>query len=228
LRFDLTGIPDNAIVTRATLNLYILDVPKKDNQSSRPFWLVRVPTLERAWGEGTSDSDFGGTGAGSGAPATQGDATWLHTSYDPSLHGSPPTLNPFVANGPGFWPALGALGAGAYIVTDPPAGITHGGDLGLFSLSSESSPSMVADINQWLSDPASDFGWILLGDESINDANHSSKRGFASSEYAILTRRPSLTVEFTLVPEPDAGWLGLLAVALTAAYAGLNRRRVRV
>jgi hypothetical protein len=140
------------------------------------------------WGEGSSSS----TG-GSGAPSATGDATWLHTFYSTS-----------------FWTnAGGDFNATASAVT--------GLDLAATSLPTWSSAQMTADVQGWLDAPASQFGWILIGNESTNQTSQS----FGSREQALAADRPLLTVEF--VPEPGTG------VLLTTGLAALSavRRRAR-
>ena len=59
---------------------------------------------------------------------------------------------------------------------------------------------MAADIQQWLDDPASNYGWILAGNES---ANQTTKR-FATRENSDEGHRPLLTVEYTGGEAPAA------------------------
>ncbi len=61
-----------------------------------------------------------------------------------------------------------------------------------------SNPAMVADVQNWVSNPANNFGWILVCESEDNER---TKRFFASSEYttnSIPTNRPTLDVQFTL------------------------------
>ncbi|NQT41616.1 MAG: hypothetical protein HQ581_29270 [Planctomycetes bacterium] len=105
IQFDLSGIPDGAVIVPGTaaLTLEVVDMPKKDTSGeARDFWLVR---LDHAWGEGASEANAGISGAGSGASALEDDATWFHTMYDPAIHDP---YNPNPAD-PGYWPQEGAL-----------------------------------------------------------------------------------------------------------------------
>jgi len=128
----------------------------------------RIHSLHRlltAWGEGAS-IDFGGQGA----PSEPGDATWIHT-YFPDQ----------------YW----AVPGGDYVPTacaSQSVGVLAG------PVVWATTPAMVADVQLWLDDPASNFGWILIGDESVV---HTAKK-FASREWPDLALRPKLTVEFTL------------------------------
>ena len=106
-------------------------------------------------------------GGGGGAPATQGDATWLHTFFDTDLWQNP---------GGDFSDTVSAslevAGIGSY---------TWG-----------PTPEMRQDVQEWLDQPESNFGWVLVGDE---DARGATKR-FDSRENSAEVR-PMLTIEFT-------------------------------
>jgi hypothetical protein len=199
IRFDLESlsIPSGAVVVPGTLTLTleVIDAPGKDTTGeTRDFWMV---PLDRAWGEGASVANAGG-GAGSGAPALENDATWLHTMYNPAIH-DPRSPNPA---DPGYWSLEGALG-GAPV--DPtafglPAGTVPAAPyLGPVAFASA---AMEADINAWLADPSSNFGWLVLGDERIGGSSVSSNRGFASREHA--AHPPLLAFEYNVVPEPSS------------------------
>lgn len=117
------------------------------------------------WGEGASNaaSDEGG-----GAPAQTGDATWLHRSYLTTFWATP---------GGDFSSTISA----STLVSNT---------LGSYSWSSA---QLLADIQNWLLNPSSNFGWILLGDEA---APGTVKR-FDSRNNSIPFNRPRLVVDFT-------------------------------
>lgn len=72
---------------------------------------------------------------------------------------------------------------------------------GLGSFTFASNPSIVADVQGWVSDPVNNAGWIVIcGREDLER----SVRKFASSEAANSTNRPSLEVQFTLPVPPLA------------------------
>jgi hypothetical protein len=115
------------------------------------------------WGEGASNSD-----GGLGAPSQRGDATWLHCFYPTSFWAAPggdfdPAVHASVA--------VGTLGA-VYQWTGP---------------------DVIADVQSWIDHPATNFGWMLRGDE-IN--NYSAKR-FGSHE-VVPPYQPHLIITFTL------------------------------
>src|SRR3989304_777651 len=86
------------------------------------------------WGEGTSNAD---QQEGAGAASTPGDATWIHTFYNTA-----------------FWST-----AGGDFSSAASAATTVGGT-GQYSWSSA---GMVADVQAWLDNPATNFGWIVMG-----------------------------------------------------------------
>lgn len=128
--------------------------------------LFRVTSL---WGEGSSQAP-GEEGQGQVPPDT-GDSTWRHTFYDDT-----------------FWTSPG----GDFLET-PRATISIG-DQGRYTWASTT--GMVADVQSWLDQPASNFGWIVIADES--DTKNSKR--FDSREIVGDTR-PSLVVNYH-VDEP--------------------------
>jgi FtsP/CotA-like multicopper oxidase with cupredoxin domain len=127
---------------------------------------VELHRLLTSWGEGTSNA---ADEEGTGAPAAAGDATWVHRFYDTT-----------------FWTSAGGDFAVAASAAAPVSGTGN---------YAWTSAQMVADVQSWLSNPAGNFGWIVLGDESDTQT---SKR-FDSRENASLGNRPALTITFTSV-----------------------------
>ena len=157
LRFDISSIPANATIESVSLTL---------NQSLHPAVATPTPMslhpVLESWGQGTSDAD----GAeGMGAPATTGDATWLHRFFDTTL-----------------WTTQGGtftVAASAVTIVDVPNGPYTWGP----------TDAMKADVQGWIDQPATNFGWILIGDE----ANLSTARRFDSREN-LLETGPALTI----------------------------------
>lgn len=146
---------------------------------SRTISNAQAVSLHRVtadWGEGTSDALLE---EGGGAAATVGDATWEHRFYDTAT---------WAAMGGDFDPTpratVAVVGLGPY---------TWGSTL-----------EMVADAQAWLNSPASNFGWVVIGNESITG---SAKR-FDSRENAAPANRPRLTIEFTPPPIVDCNGNG--------------------
>lgn len=125
---------------------------------------VSIHRLLADWGEGPSDA-FGEEG--DGASAEPGDATWLHRFFDDALWSQP---------------------GGDFVATASASRIVGG--LGAYVWGSTS--SMVADVQAWLDDPGTNFGWIVIGDESTTTT---SKR-FDSREHPTQANRPRLTIDY--------------------------------
>ena len=89
------------------------------------------------WGEGTSHAPMG---EGDGAPATPNDATWRHRFFD-SL----------------FWATQGG---------DFSATVSASQSVDVIGQYTWNSAQMVADVQSWSDNPASNFGWLVLGDET--------------------------------------------------------------
>ena len=124
---------------------------------------------------------------GSGAAAAAGDATWLHAFYP----GTP-------------WSVAGADFEAAASSACPV------GDVGPWTWEGA---DLVRDVEAWLADPATNFGWLLLcGDEAIPR----SVRRFDAREAADPALRPSLRLVLgEPVPAFPASW-----GRLKAAYRG--------
>jgi len=130
---------------------------------------VELHKLLADWGEGTSHAPMG---EGDGAPATPNDATWRHRFFD--------TV---------FWTTQGG---------DFSATVSASQSVGGIGQYTWSSAQMVADVQSWLDNPASNFGWLVLGGET---AIAMAKR-FDSRESA---SPPMLTIEFSgprMAPSP--------------------------
>jgi hypothetical protein len=122
--------------------------------------IVELHKLLADWGEGTSHAPGE---EGDGAPATTNDATWRHRFFD--------TI---------FW----AMQGGDFSAT-----VSASQSVGPIGPYTWSSAQMVADVQSWLDNPASNFGWLVLGDESTSAT---SKR-FDTRESA---SPPVLTIEY--------------------------------
>jgi spore coat protein A len=125
--------------------------------------------VTRPWGEGTNGC--GVRGGGQGEPANAGSATWNSAE-----------------TGVTSWSSVG----GDY---DPSA---SGSSLVNNTTPVWSStPAMVSDVQNWLDDSPSNYGWILIGDET----NPTTSRRFGSREG---TSGPTLVVDFTPVGPVEA------------------------
>lgn len=128
--------------------------------------LVELHRLLADWGEGTSDAS---ANEGGGTTATAGDATWKHRFFDSSVWESP---------GGDHQPEASA---NAEVVSP-----------GFYTW--ESTALMVADVQGWLDDSSTNFGWIVIGNES---KRQTTKR-FDSRENRDEENRPALVIEYTV------------------------------
>jgi hypothetical protein len=174
LAFDLSGLPAGAVITDVSLTLHC--------SAAAPAGAPTMVSLHRAtanWGEGTSFSDPGGLGA----PATPGDATWLHTFFDTQ-----------------FWATAGGDFAGAA------SGTQNVENPGVYTWTGG---GLLADVQAWLANPSTNFGWLMKDGEGVNG----SARRFDSRESQIAANRPLLTITYIPTPGVTtvAAAAGLLA-----------------
>jgi hypothetical protein len=156
-------------------------------------------SLHRAtsdWGESTSDAPGE---EGIGTPAANGDATWSHTFFPSQLWSTP---------GGDFSATPSAT---AIVAQNGP--YTWG-----------STPEMVADVQGWMDDPAANFGWVVVGDET----NVPTAKRFDSRENPDPGVQPVLSVTFeggTPVPAVSGAGIVLTALLVLAASAVVVYRR---
>lgn len=117
------------------------------------------------WGEGGSNASGQ---EGGGASAQAGDATWIHRFYDSEFWDEP----------------------GGDFEAEPSASTAVAG-LGSYTWSSA---GMVADVQDWLDNPETNFGWLLKG----NEATSGTAKRFDSRTSANASRRPVLVVEYSI------------------------------
>jgi hypothetical protein len=127
------------------------------------------------WGEGTSNAGS----SGSGAAATNGDATWLHTFFN------------FVT--PQFWNTPG----GDFVPDASSSQFVPGGTFLDTSVQFPSTSLMVQDVQHWL-DSGQNFGWLIQGDE-----NRSSGTRFDSREAFFPQNIPVLSIQFSPAVSPQ-------------------------
>jgi len=132
---------------------------------------VMLHRVTTDWGEGTSTPAPGGGGGVGGTP-TPGDATWLHTFHPDQ-----------------FWTTPG----GEFDATVSSTVSMSANGVYTFP----STPQLVADVQGWLDNPETDFGWIMIGDE---ETLRTTKR-IATREDPNPANRPKLVVNFTSSPE---------------------------
>jgi len=126
---------------------------------------VALHSALKDWGEGTSNAP---DNEGGGIASASGDATWLHTFFDQTLWDTPG----------------GDFGAQA-------AAVASVGSVGRYTWGSTA--AMVADAQMWLDEPARNFGWLLLGNES----KRPTAKRFDARENSTVANRPVLEIGYT-------------------------------
>lgn len=126
--------------------------------------IIELFRLTSDWGEGASDAL---ENEGTGTSAQTDDATWIHTR----------------------WPNFEWSNAGGDFAAGPSAaGLVD--SVGMYDFGS--TPQMAADVQQWLDNPAQNFGWILIAGENARTAKR-----FDSRENTVEGFRPVLEVTFS-------------------------------
>ena len=151
--------------------------------------VVSAHRILASWTTGSSDPSGN---EGTGAAAAPADATWNSRSF----------------GSPGMdWANAG----GDYASTASGLSLI-GTDLVRYEISST---GLAADVQAWLADPGSNHGWLLIGDEAVNQSARRFGSTDGSAEFA-----PTLEIEWTVIPAPGAA-----AVLAFAGLAGPRRRR---
>ncbi len=127
----------------------------------------RLHSLSKSWGEGTNVPDNAG---GQGIPALTGDVTWRS-----NFHNQTEWINP----GGDFAPFPSAVASAGRFAS---VGVWDGA-------------GMASDVQDWITSPSSNFGWILI---STIEGTFQRVKLFNSSE--ATSNRPRLTLTLDLDP----------------------------
>ena len=153
---------------------------------------VMLHSVSAPWGEGASIG--GGMGEAAGATPTSGEATWIHSQFNTVFWAMP---------GGDFRPEASA----SLDVTDNGPQVI------------DSTPTLVADVQGWLDNPASNNGWLLrLADETLPAIR------FASRQHPERDFQPQLVVDFSLPPlviSPPSGLYALTQVSDIVVFLNL-------
>ena len=164
LAFDLSAIPAGSVVNAVSVSMFCSNV-----SINGPGAIGTPQPLHKLlsdWGEGTSDT--APAAGGGGAISTAGDATWIHTFFPDETWSTPGgDYEPINSS------SVTVVSVGPY--TWP------------------SSPLLIADVQSWIDFPATNFGWIMLGSEAVDN---SAKR-FNTHEFPDQGQRPSMFISYT-------------------------------
>lgn len=155
---------DGALPDGAIVDSVQVELHMNRSLGTRHF--AHLHRVTRDWGEGSSDS-VGQEGGG--ANAVDGDATWIH-----AIRPGTTWTNP----GGDF---RSANSAEISILDQGPAIWYNTSDL-------------LTDVNDWLADPASNFGWLVMGDELTSG----TAQRFASRENPDSNDHPTLRIYYTV------------------------------
>ena len=149
---------------------------------------ARLRKVTTNWGEaGSNAGPFGGQGTS----AQIGDATWLYTFFNTNTWTSP---------------------GGDFVPTNSDSQSV--GPKGFYTWGSTA--AMVADVQGWRTSPATNFGWLILGDI---DEIHVAK-GFDTRESDSVAFRPEMTIDYHLPSQPSG--VGLPSGASDVVRLGAN------
>jgi hypothetical protein len=149
-----------------------------------PALNVSLQSITAGWGEGSSNA---GDPGGNGTAATAGDPTWTQRAF-PST--------PWASAGGDFSASVSA--------------VTSVNGVARYQWGS--SASIVGTVQDWVDSPGTNFGWMLIADETAGDQ---TARRFASREATDAATRPRLSIDFTPGSiGPPAGVSGIPALSL--------------
>ena len=167
--FDVAGnIPAGSTITAVQLSLVLVVAPP--GATSTP---IELHPLLADWGEGSAGKGSGALQGGQGFSTTADGtaATWSHRLFNTTA-----------------WSNRG----GDFTATASGSTMVGGPNMA-YIWDSSSNPAMIADVQSWLDNPSSNFGWLLLGDES----KAATARVFSTREAQTQGTAPALVVTFS-------------------------------
>lgn len=211
IAFDFSAIPPGSTITSVQLTLTLAQVAGSGGggggQIAHSATIALYP-LTQNWGEGTVESDaFGLGGTGQGGPATAGDSTWNAAFFQQVPWNSP---------------------GGDHVSTASVSLFMNNNAQGTV-YTYPSTPQLVADVQGWLNQPATNFGWELINADEISQRTFFA---FYSREWHTFTggnaaEEPVLQITYTppsQVPVPMTASLGtLVGITLLCSRALLRR-----
>lgn len=185
LRFDLSSVPTGARIDSTTLKVEVTRVSANDYAIAQ-FGLHRLLV---SWGEGASGS------SGQGAPATTGEATWVDRF---AFTDSP-------------WGQAGGGATNDYVPAASALNFIYNPSDYTFATTTQT----VADVQLWLDQPATNFGWIIVCE---NEGERYTARRIATREDP--GNAPLLTVDYTPLVLSNPALVGNQFQFSFTAFAG--------
>jgi hypothetical protein len=173
IKFDVAGnLPPGARITGAQFAIDVTKVP----QNGFAFADYGLHRMLKPWGEGSQVSPTNCTScAGWGSPATTNEACWD---------------DPF-AFAAGDWTSPGAAPTNDFLATPASVTTVYKDENYVFV----STPALVADVQLWLDEPGTNFGWMLLCQA---EGTPFSARRFGSREHPFTP--PTLAIDYLVPP----------------------------
>ncbi|MCY2974723.1 MAG: DNRLRE domain-containing protein [Planctomycetota bacterium] len=201
VQFNLSSIPVGATINSVEFQ-FTVSISANGNPQDLTPDLLSLHRLTKNWGESTNPNVRGSGRTGAAAVAGV-DSTWNSAFHNTSAWTTP---------GGDF----ASEASGTITLTRPDGPNTE------YTFASET--GMVADVQNWVNNGSSNFGWMM----KYNDEDALQKaRGIYSREAPVASLRPTLTINFTAVPEPST-YLLLGVVAFVSSVCRFRRRSVRV
>ncbi len=187
IEFDIASkIPAGSYIRSVDLTLHLSMVAGSGMGGGGATPTIGLYSVNKEWGEGSNS-----TGMGQGSAAAPGDATW-----NSAFHGSQP------------WSTVGGDYNGS-----PSASLTIMGTKVGVAYTWQSTSALVADVQQWLTAPSTNQGWML---KNTDESGIQTFRAFSSKE-ANESLRPDLLVNYAIAG--DANFDGLVDGADYTSWA---------
>jgi len=219
IAFDLSAIPKNAVVTDVQLKLVLAQVAGTGGTGVGGDMTTREITIQRLltdWGEGSSGQGAGVSGSANLFDPGDDDATWNSAKHSVTNPTPPSVPWSTPVNTPGGLFA-DAISSSAW-VNNP--GNTQLNNVPFFW---NATPTLLADVQGWVQNPGSNFGWIVRG---VDESAAQSYRAFWTKEAGDSAKVPMLEVTFTTVPEPMSIGLAAMGILLATCLVRRSGRRL--
>lgn len=171
VEFDLSSsVPAGSTITDIQLTLFLGQVAGNLTNTTATIGLHR---LTADWGEGTNGAGTPISGGGQGFPALEGDATWANRFFS--------------SNSPVPWVNAGGDFISASSAETIVGAATNSGYTWI------STSALVTDVQGWVDDPSSNFGWLLQNNDEVSIRTF---RAFYTREETNSSLQPQLQITF--------------------------------